>query len=76
MMVQIPPRLERLPLGRGQKALLGVSAGVLVASALVLLHSDSAGEFRQPASGAETRGGFEGGVELSPDPTNPRDAPD
>ena len=39
MMVQIPPRLERLPLGRGQKALLGVSAGVLVASALVLLHS-------------------------------------
>lgn len=39
MMVQIPPRLERLPLGRGQKALLGVSAGVLVASTLVLLHS-------------------------------------
>ena len=47
-----------------------------VGTRLILLLSDSAGEFRQPASGAETRGGFEGGVELSPDPTNPRDVPD
>ncbi len=37
MMVQIPPRLERLPLGREQKALLGVSLGLMVALALVLL---------------------------------------
>ena len=38
MMTQIPPRLDSLPLRRGQKVLLGVSAGVLVASALVLWH--------------------------------------
>jgi hypothetical protein len=31
--VQIPPRLERLPLGRGQKVLLVVSVGLLLASA-------------------------------------------
>ena len=36
MTVQIPPRLERLPLGRGQKVLLGVSVGLLVVLALLL----------------------------------------
>ena len=34
MMMQIPPRLDRLPLTGGQKVTLGVSAGLLIASAL------------------------------------------
>jgi uncharacterized membrane protein len=35
-MTQTPPRLDQLPLWSGQKALLGASAALLVASALVL----------------------------------------
>ena len=38
MTVQISPRLEHLPLRRGQKVLLGASTGLLVASALLLWH--------------------------------------